>query len=134
MDEVHGLPPNGLKPKWAVTIEEVSKVRSRNANALYWKWLSIISQYVTMDVTDFDEHGFIRHYKKHADKDQLHSWFALRYLEPVWINHPQTGQEIPVPRSTRRLKKDEFTEYMNKIQEFAAEHDVMLPSLEDYHE
>jgi len=114
---LNSVAPNDEDPV-CVTFEPYAKVRSRSQNALYWMQLAHISKYII-----FDTDGV----KKHMDRNWWHSWLALKFLEPVWIHHPITGEELPVPRSTKQLRKKEFTEYLQKINEFAADVGVVLP-------
>jgi len=126
-DLVRDLPTDSLIPKWAVTIEKYSTVRSRQANALYWVWLSHISRYAIFEY--FDREGFKQN--RHMSKEELHAWFALKFLEPIWVIDRTTGCEVPLPRSTKSLKKDQFSEYMENIRLEAIELGIPdLPELE----
>ncbi len=86
--------------------------RSIDANALYWMWLNCIS----------DETG--------NDKDDLHHFFKDKYLgiKRVVI----FGDEFAKKLSTTDLDSKQFSQYLNKIQVFAAsELSIKLPNPED---
>lgn len=127
-DLIRDLPTDSMIPKWAVTIEKYSTVRSRQANALYWVWLSHISKYAIFEY--FDREGFKQN--RHMTKEELHAWFALKFLEPIWVIDITTGREIPYPRSTKGLNKEKFTNYMYAIREESI--DLGIPALPELEE
>ena len=95
-----------------VTIVITKEQRTLDQNRLYWLWLTCISQ------------------NTGNDKDSLHEYFILRYLQPELI---QVFEKIIYKRlSTTLLDTRRFTEYLNKIQIFAnTELAIELPNPED---
>lgn len=78
--------------------------RKTDQNALYWTWLQVIG----------DELGY--------DRDELHNALRAKFLDRT------TGPfGIPVPVSTTSLTVGEFSEYLNKVERFAAEYGIALP-------
>lgn len=105
--EIRSLPLG----KYQVEIKEVK--RSTNANALMWKWTTIIA----------DELGY--------DKNEMHDAFNRQFIG--------TDQGVDMfsnvflmPKSSAKLKKSEFSTYMNKINIFAASHNIILPQPDYY--
>lgn len=106
INELHQLPFG----KYEVNIKE--KKRSLSQNSLYWVYVGYISKHT----------GYTR--------DELHHSFKRCFL----------GEEAKIDifdkpyisaKSTRGLKKDEFTEYMNKVQIYAAQQGIVLPTKMD---
>ena len=107
--EIESLPLG----KWEVNIEEYKPKRTNPQNALYWKWVTIIG----------DFHGY--------SKDEMHEAFACEFLGTTKYTTIY-GQEITKPVSTTSLTKQEFSEYMMKIEAHALNNDIRLPSPEHY--
>lgn len=96
-----------LGKPWSVEIKKHVKKRSLNANALYWRWISIIA----------DETG--------NDKDDIHEAFKAKYLEPV--ERLVMGEMVPV-LTTANLNTREMSAYMDKVYAFATnELEMILP-------
>lgn len=92
---------------WSVEVKKHVKKRSLNANALYWRWISIIA----------DETG--------NDKDDIHEAFKAKYLEPV--ERLVMGEMVPV-LTTANLNTREMSAYMDKVYAFATnELEMILP-------
>ncbi len=90
-----------------IEIKVKRKFRSVSQNNLYWLWLGVIS----------DDTGFTT--------DELHGTFKSMYL----TDHTQ---KIPLVRSTTALNTEEFTIYLNKIQDLCREKlEITLPNPED---
>ena len=92
-----------------VSIEKYKLKRTVPQNALYWLWVTCVA----------DETGM--------DKDAVHFEFKSRFigLEEV------PGFDCPIirPKSTSTLETARFTQYLDKIQVFAAsELGIVLPS------
>lgn len=81
--------------------------RSLSQNALYWLWLSCIS----------DETG--------NDKDNLHCYYSNMFLPNIYIL--VFSETMIKPKSTTELDTAEFTVYLEKIRIHAAEWNVILP-------
>lgn len=96
-----------LGKPWSVEVKKHVKKRSLNANALYWRWISIIA----------DETG--------NDKDDIHEAFKAKYLEPV--ERLVMGEMVPV-LTTANLNTREMSAYMDKVYAFATnELEMILP-------
>ena len=89
------------------------KKRSLDQNALYWKWLEIIS----------NDTGYT--------KDELHDSFRQHFLGSEF-KQSIFGDVYPELKSTTKLKKKEFTEYLNKVQVYAAQQGITLPTKQHY--
>jgi hypothetical protein len=83
-------------------------VRSLQANSLYWAWhIPIVSDWT----------GYT--------KDETHEvlkWLFLREKKTL-----PTGEEVDFVRSTTDLTVEEFSEYLRKIEQWAAEHGCFIP-------
>lgn len=53
-------------------------------------------------------------------KEETHEFLKARFNTNDIVNH-ETGEAINIPLSTTRLNKEQFSEYIEKIQRFAAE-------------
>lgn len=97
---------------WAVDIKLYKKNRSLSQNKLYWKWITRIG----------DSIGY--------ERDELHAIIADKFLPDEIVEYG--GKQIKKDKSTSRLNTKEFTEYLEKIDRFAAaELGIVLPSPED---
>jgi len=107
---------NGEKGK--LTIAKYKKVRSLSANALYWKWMTILGEYIG------------------HSKEDMHQVFKKQFLadkmpalsKDVFMAYLASQNIID---STTELNTKEMTEYMDKIQAQARELRVQLPLPED---
>ena len=95
-----------------VTIVITKEKRTLDQNRLYWLWLTCIAE------------------NTGNDKDNLHEFFILKYLQPELI---QVFEKLIYKRlSTTSLDTKQFTGYLNKIQLFAnTELSIELPNPED---
>ena len=100
-----------LTKPWRVEVKLYEKTRSKAQNRLYWKWLTVISDYTG------------------HTKEELHAELAYRFLEPLVLTIE--GKEVTMVRSTTGLKVKEFTEYLNDIEMFAHDLSLVLPYPED---
>ena len=97
---------------WQVEIKPYKKNRSVSQNKLYWKWITCIG----------NEIGYM--------PDELHAIMADKFLPDVFVEYG--GKQIKQDKSTSRLNTKEFTEYLEKIDRFAAaELGIVLPSPDD---
>ena len=89
-------------------IEPVVTPRTTLQNNYYWLYLSIIELETGNNAND------------------LHEYFKRKFLLPVFISITIKGvkKEVKIPRTTTKLNKIEFGEYLDKI---CAETDVPLP-------
>lgn len=93
-------------------IEALPPNRSLRANRLYWKWLTIIG----------DEIGY--------KKEELHELFIDMYA-PIYQIPDLNGEMVEKRKRTSAMNKREFWEYMNSLDQFAAENDIILPQPEE---
>ena len=96
----------------AVIVEMKPDVQSRSTkqNALYWKWLGVLT-----------ETG--------NTQGALHQYLAQEYLSPV--AEDIQGQTVLVIKSTTTLSVKEFAEYLEHVQQFADSLGCILPRPED---
>jgi len=99
--------------KYQVKIDEIK--RSNPQNALYWKWITIIA----------DTLGY--------DKDELHDAFKRKFIG-LDQGVDMFGNLYLMPKSSAKLKKGEFTTYMNKVYAFATSEGIILPQPDYYGE
>lgn len=64
-------------------------------------------------------------------RDKWHYTLAIMFLEPIEVPDLITGELRPCPRSTRGLNTNQFTEYLNKIEEWAIGEGIILPHPDD---
>lgn len=110
IDYVDKLPDG--KP-YTVEIKVKRKQRSTDQNRLYWLWLTCI-------MAETGEH-----------KDRLHEFFKQHFLggEEHWAFNKY---QVIVPRSTSTLDTKQMTDYLERVQQFAAtELGIVLPNPED---
>lgn len=94
-----------------VKMEELK--RSNQANALYWKWVTIIAEALGYHPDEMHE-SFKREF---IGVNQGRDYFGNLYLRPA---------------SSARLGKSEFSAYMNKVQIFASQMNIKLPQPDYY--
>ena len=100
---------------WKVTIESYSRRRTNNQNALMWRWINEIADYVC-------EHTGM-------DSDDIHEFFKVKFLNPKTITI--AGEQIET-RSTKHLTTKEMGEYMDRIHAWAStDLGLRLPAPED---
>ncbi len=101
-----------IDKQWQMELKPYRKNRSRAQNKLYWKWITCIG----------DEIGY--------ESDELHAIMADKFLPDEVVEYG--GKQIKKDKSTSRLNTKEFTEYLEKIDRFAAaELGIVLPSPSD---
>ena len=91
--------------------------RTHPQNARYWMLLHLLSERMKPAGEQFSA-------------DQWHLWAKSRFLGADDVKLP-SGKVLTIPRSTADLSVDEFGEYMDKIEAWAAEKDVWLADRED---
>lgn len=99
-----------VKVEWGT----YSKARSLNQNALMWKWINEVADIIA------DDTGYT--------PNEMHEYFKHEFLTPRVIDVNGTVIEI---YSTTKLTTQEMSEYMGKIQAWAAQQGYYLPSPED---
>ena len=98
---------NCEKPK-IVVIDERKESRRSCQNRLYWKWVSIIG----------DDIGY--------ERKDMHD--VLVYDILGMITKTIHGKEVKSLASTHDLKVGEFSDYMERVNRFAANLGINLPS------
>lgn len=93
-----------------VVIQQHRKKRSLSANALYWKWIGIISE----DTGN--------------DPDALHEWMKRQFSLPRTVTI--MGDECEV-YTTAKMSVKEMSEYMDRVFAWAASEGIILPQPED---
>lgn len=97
-----------------VVITKHREKRSIPQNKLYWSWIACIS----------NETG--------NDKIDLHKFFSEKYL-PRNI-HEVFGEQVERTISTTILDTLQFTQYLDRVQQFAnVELGIVLPNPDDLH-
>lgn len=105
---------NLLEKGCRVKIERVPEKRSLDQNSLYWLWLTCIQQHTG------------------NSRELLHNHFRSEYL-PIQVVKV-FGVDQQIPTSTKELNTAQFTQYLNKICEFAnTELGIDLPDPETKH-
>ena len=100
--------------KFTVEIKQKREIRTVSQNALYWLWLTCIMA----------ETG--------NEKDYLHIFFGKKYLPKE--SRVLYGEIVEITVSTTKLDTAQFTNYLDRIQQFASsELGIILPRPEDLH-
>jgi len=101
-----------IAKKAKAEITEKKNKRTLDQNALLWLWLTCIE----------NETG--------TDKDDLHEYFKGKFLG--FKQNVFNGESYDVRLTTKKLNTAEFTEYLNKINQFAStELGIYLPNPKD---
>jgi hypothetical protein len=95
---------------YEIEVKRKIKRRSLNQNSLYWVWITCISS----------ETG--------NDKDDLHEYFASRYLPRRTVS--VFGKEQERRFSTAELDTEQFAEYMRCVERDANAQGIILVSPE----
>ena len=101
-----------LGKKYSVEVKEYRKNRSNSQNRLYWSWVNIIAK----------DTGY--------DPDDMHDTFKQRFLgveEKIVF-----GEAVYIAKSTAKLTTQEFTAYLERIEQTAMEMGMNLPRPDDY--
>ena len=109
-DYVERLPDG---KRYTVEIKLRRQPRSVNQNRLYWMWLACIMH----------ETG--------EDKERLHEFFKQHFLG-VFVQSVFDKYQVAVPPSTKGLDTKQMTDYLERVQQFAAsELGIVLPNPQD---
>lgn len=98
--------------EWEVKIKRWKDKRSTNQNNLYWKWVTIIG----------NELGY--------RKGEMHETLLAEFAPMKTIPKLDGGQRT-VPIRTSEMKVDQMSEYMNAVEQLAAEMNIALPHPEE---
>lgn len=99
------------KPERCPVCKRLRK-RSHAANARYWLLLHVIADNVRPEGKQFSAEAF-------------HLYFKQRFLGADEIAMPN-GKVFIQPKSSAELDKDEFADYMMRVEVWANERDVYL--------
>lgn len=95
-----------------VTVETYRERRSVEQNSRYWAILRDIAEQCKPQGVAYSS-------------ETWHKYFAAKWIGVDEIKLPN-GRTITEPKSTTKLKVDEFNEYMTRIEAWAVEHGVIL--------
>ena len=112
-EHVNRLTQEGKKA--AIKVVEYKSPRSISANALYWMWLTEVSNYLTKKGRD-------------ASKEDLHDLMRHKFLG---YNNEKMVGKTKVERtlkSTRKLDKSAFCFYLQQVEAWAAELGCLVTS------
>ena len=99
-----------------ITLKPWKSTRSNAQNALYWGcWLPLIAK--TFGYTPEELHEILK------------AEWGKEFREPQYIKY--NGKTIEKPFSTADLKVDEFTGWLNKLEQLATNQNITLPYPED---
>lgn len=90
--------------------------RSNPQNARYWLLLTMISEKLPVQGVTYSA-------------EQFHIYFKSRFLGCDDVTLPN-GKVIPMPKSSADLDINQFAEFMDKVEAWAAEHGVFLEDME----
>ena len=97
--------------EYTLTIERKKSKRTLSQNALMWMWFTCISRETGQPVQD------------------VHDTYCARFLARTAVT--PRGDIIRVYGQTSKLSTVEMTQFMNEVQEDAAEMGIILPLPED---
>jgi hypothetical protein len=90
--------------------------RTVSQNALYWGLLNLMSEKIHPRGQTFSP-------------DTFHLWAKSKFLGCVDHVLP-SGKTLTIPNSTAALDTQQFSDYLDKVQAFAAERGVYLADME----
>ena len=93
--------------EYILEIVKTKNQRTAAQNRLYWKWLSLISDYT----------GYT--------KEEMHEYFKQEYLPSKEV----LGKQIP--KSTTDLDTKGFTDYLKKIEQMTKQYNIKLPTIRE---
>lgn len=100
--------------RYRIRIEKANQ-RSLPQNSFYWGI-----------VIPFVQDG-LKHLGHDITKEETHEFLKSKFNYYEIVNE-NTGECVSIPKSTKRLSKIEFGEYIAKIQQFAAEFlNIVIP-------
>jgi hypothetical protein len=99
---------NFIGKEISIKIKKNTETRSDRQNRYYWLYLKIIER----------ETG--------NESNDMHEYFKRLFLPPVFIT--VFGKEIKIPKSTTKLDKFEFGEYIRRIENMTG---ILAPDVND---
>lgn len=104
--------------KAILTIKEDKLTRSQKQNKLYWKWLRVIHEETDQPIEDYFEGG-----NWHKG---LHTKFKCDFIGKYYYD----DGSLKIP-STKELKVQQFSDYLEKVNMFSSELGIKLPQPEE---
>ena len=101
-----------LGKKYSVEVKEYRKNRSNSQNRLYWSWVNLIAK----------DTGY--------EPDELHETFKQRFLGTE--ERVVFGKPVKIAKSTAKINTQEFTAYLDRIEQTALAMGMRLPHPDDY--
>lgn len=107
-----------------IIIRRKIKKRSFNQNAYYWavvipaiqKGIHELGERLTLNETE----NWLIDFIASTDKEFTHTFLKNKFIERLQIDE-STGEIIEVKPSTRKLNKEDFSEYLERVIQFANE-------------
>lgn len=107
-----------------VIIRKKIKTRSFKQNAFYWgvvipaiqKGIKELGERLTLNETE----NWLIDFLASTDKDFTHTFLKQKFIDNFKVDET-TGEIIEVKQSTRKLNKENFAEYIERIIQFANE-------------
>jgi hypothetical protein len=107
-----------------VIIRKKIKTRSFKQNAYYWgvvipsiqKGIKELGERLTLNETE----NWLIDFLASTDKDFTHTFLKHKFIDNFKVDE-NTGEIIEVKQSTRKLNKENFAEYIERIIQFANE-------------
>lgn len=96
-----------ISDNWVVIIEPYKEKRSNAQNRFYWSYIRIMSRHFGME------------------DDELHEVLCAEFLGVKQVQF--RGREYTVRKSSAKLTKKEFTEFLEKVMAMAANEGLNLP-------
>ena len=115
MAVVRAKNPGSVKPERCQTCGRLKR-RGNAMNSRYWLLLHLIADKLRPEGKQFTAEAY-------------HEYFKLRYLGADEIALPN-GKTVQRARSSADLDKDEFAEYMMRVEQWANERDVYMDEME----
>ena len=100
-----------ISEPYEVSVRLFKDSRSKAQNRLYWKW-----------IPDLADHCGYTH-------NRMHKELKIKFIGTT--SEEIAGVLITEPKSSKKLKVKEFTNYLREVEEFADEYGVRLPHPED---
>ena len=97
---------------YRLKIDKWKDSRSLDQNSLYWKWLSIIGE----------DLGYY--------KEEIHEEM-IRMFAPTYTMRGLDGKPKQKKLTTSKMKVNQMAEFMQRVDQFAAEQGIILPRPDD---
>lgn len=97
-----------------IVVKEIKKKRSNEQNAYYWAAIVPALQY-----------GIREQWGEVLDSEEAHSFLKNEFLKREVIDK-ETGEVKIIHKSTAKLTKDEFMQYINKCKDYLLNFDLII--------